>query len=767
MNATNLGLPPLSRRARSICLLAGWASALLGALVVASWAFSYNAVPFMRSVPAFVASGYFLTGLSFFSFAFERVRMTRFLGGATLAAGVVSFALGVLSFMPVTVSMPFSVLVASDNPSVVGFVRLTSGISFMLVGVWFVQFSSMKSTSSRVTLGLTLGSLLFGIGFFAITQQYLWVPVLGGGWYISTALVAIGQVTLGALLMSISYRDHIRLFTRSLWSWLLMPLGIMLLMGTLLMSYFLQRQQGNRIASDMHGAGNQLEAILNVFLTDRITFMQRFAHDLENHFDAFSSGRLDEDDIRMFVGSHPDLVRVRWIYLDGKNIWTLVPAPINVQFDKDQDGAMVFLSKQPNLGANSTGVSILQGSREFSLVTPIQRHGRAVSVLIFDFDSATFIHALPAAALPEGYSIRIQDNHNNLLYSTPGQNTQNAPLSGSSNYQMNLQGLQFNLEMAPLPTNFSHQLFFLPWLVLIAGSTISLLLIWAYWLAQTTQIAKKESEMTNVALEAENSRRSVIEKELRVAQDELEIKIAERTEQLTRSNQELEQFTFIASHDLQEPVRKVANYLDLLVIHTAGKLTPEAQRDVDRILKSVVHMKQLLSELMGLLRVRHDNAPFESVNLSDEVHAVLSGLDNIEGMHVKVDPLPVVIGNRLRLRQLFHNLISNAVKFRGKELPTVLISAYRENDAWIISVRDNGIGIEPEHKNRVFEIFQRLNPRGYPGSGMGLAICKRIVESHGGKIWVESAHGYGSTFKFTLPIHKEVAIQNHDEINVG
>jgi light-regulated signal transduction histidine kinase (bacteriophytochrome) len=258
-----------------------------------------------------------------------------------------------------------------------------------------------------------------------------------------------------------------------------------------------------------------------------------------------------------------------------------------------------------------------------------------------------------------------------------------------------------------------------------------------------------------------------VEQQLRKTQDELENKITLRTEQHTRSNQELEQFAFIASHDLQEPVRKVANYLDLLIIHAKETLNAEAQRDIDRIMKSVVHMKSLLSELMGLLRVRHDNAPFESVNLSDEIHHVLSGLDNVEGIEVKVDPLPKVTGNRLRLRQLFHNLVSNAVKFRGKESPTILVSAHQEGEEWIISIRDNGIGIDPEHKSRIFEIFQRLNPRGYPGTGMGLAICKRIIESHGGRIWVESAPGYGSTFKFTLPVQKEVAVERHDEITIG
>jgi signal transduction histidine kinase len=755
---------------RSICMLAAWVSSAFGGLMLGSWFMSSRSVSLAQGIPLFVSCGFFLIGLAFFCFAYHRARLTHFLGVVTMVAGVFTFMLGVLNFLPIATGTPFYSLIQGDSSSALGFIRLTSGVSAYLMGIWFTKFPVSKDTATRVTLGLIIGSLLFGIGVFSITQQYLWIPLLGGVSYLSASVVALGQMCLGGLLLSISYRDHVHLFSRALWAWLLMPLGIVLLMGTLVMSHFLQKQQEDRVAGDMRSAGNQLEAILNTFLNERILFMQRFAHRLEDDFARMSSGGIQEDGVRMFMATHPDLVRIRWIYLDGKNIWTLVPMPLSPEIKEGEDVALVYLAQQDlsNAMNNSQSVSIMQTNRGFSLVSPVRRDGKIVSVLIFDFNASTFLNELPKPVLPEGYSIQIRDKKGNLLFPTfePYTSSDAIPL-GSKSYRMSLQGLLFNLEMAPLPTNFSYQIFFLPWLVLLAGSTISLLLIWAYWLAQTTQLAQKEAMQTNVALKDENVRRSLVEHELRKTQDELEVKIVERTEQLTRSNQELEQFTFIASHDLQEPVRKVANYLDLLVIHSKDKLPAEAQRDVDRILKSVLHMKQLLSELMGLLRVRHDNAPFEEVNLSDEMHTVLSGLDNIEGIHVKVDPLPMVLGNKLRLRQLFHNLVSNAVKFRGKEAPAILVSAHQENDEWVISIRDNGIGIEPEHKGRIFEIFQRLNPRGYPGSGMGLAICKRIIESHGGKIWVESAPGYGSTFKFTLPVHKEVSVPNHDEIIVG
>lgn len=294
-----------------------------------------------------------------------------------------------------------------------------------------------------------------------------------------------------------------------------------------------------------------------------------------------------------------------------------------------------------------------------------------------------------------------------------------------------------------------------PWVVLGAGSLISALLVWTYWLVQRTAVSARELIDKNEALNEEIHERANIENELRRIQDQLEIKIAERTELLTRSNQELEQYAFISSHDLQEPVRKVANYLDLLLIHSEGDLSPEARKDIERIMKAVQQMKTLLSELMELMRVRNSNVAFESVNLSEEVHHVLSGINNIEEVSVFIDSLPVVMGDRLRLRQVFHNLISNAVKFRAADKPTVHLSAHQNGPEWTISIRDNGIGIEPEQKNRIFEIFQRLRPRQYPGAGIGLSICKKIVESYGGKLWVESAPGYGSTFKFTLPSARE------------
>jgi len=234
-----------------------------------------------------------------------------------------------------------------------------------------------------------------------------------------------------------------------------------------------------------------------------------------------------------------------------------------------------------------------------------------------------------------------------------------------------------------------------------------------------------------------------------------EQRLGEVVENLRVSNRDLEQFAYIASHDLQEPLRMVANYVQLLERRYKDKLDQDAKDFIRYAADGAIRMQALIDSLLEYSRLHTRKKPFEEVDLQKTLGRVLRDLEGrvLEtGAKITVDPLPHVCGDSLQLGMVFQNFISNALKFRSKEPPEVHVAAEEFSSHWKITVSDNGIGIAPEHQERIFKIFQRLHSRSeYPGTGIGLAICHRIIERHGGKTGIESVLGKGSSFWLTLP----------------
>ena len=224
-------------------------------------------------------------------------------------------------------------------------------------------------------------------------------------------------------------------------------------------------------------------------------------------------------------------------------------------------------------------------------------------------------------------------------------------------------------------------------------------------------------------------------------------------QELMRSNSELEQFAYVASHDLREPLRKMQSYTELLAQRCDGKLDAKASKYMASIVNASSRMQELISDLLSYSRVGRGELVVEPTNLNQVLERVLDTLRvsiNKNNAEVTVEQLPTVSAHPRQMEQLFQNLIANAIKFRGEAAPVVEVTA-KLQDQWVICVADNGIGIDPKYTERVFAIFQRLHGRGkYEGTGIGLAICKKIIERHGGKIWVESEPGKGTAFYFTL-----------------
>ena len=238
-------------------------------------------------------------------------------------------------------------------------------------------------------------------------------------------------------------------------------------------------------------------------------------------------------------------------------------------------------------------------------------------------------------------------------------------------------------------------------------------------------------------------------------QKQAEEQLKEVLEEVGRSNTELEQFAYIASHDLQEPLRMVASYTQLLARRYEGKLGPDADEFIGFAVDGANRMQQLIDDLLDYSRLQTWGKEFEPTDMASVLEQVRLNLavSIVESRAVLyAASLPVVMADETQMVQLLQNLVGNAIKFRGEEIPRVEVSAEKQEREWVFSVSDNGKGIDPRYFERIFVIFQRLhNMQEYPGTGIGLAVCKRIVERHGGRIWVESEPGSGSTFYFTLP----------------
>jgi chemotaxis family two-component system sensor kinase Cph1 len=247
-------------------------------------------------------------------------------------------------------------------------------------------------------------------------------------------------------------------------------------------------------------------------------------------------------------------------------------------------------------------------------------------------------------------------------------------------------------------------------------------------------------------------RKAIVNIVLRQAEE-----LALLAQDLERSNAELKKFAYVASHDLQEPLNQVANFVELLAMRYDDELDEDAKEFIGFAVDGVSLMQTLIDDVLVYSKVDLKGIEWELTEVETALNKALSNLRGRiteTGAQISCDPMPSIVADSTQLMQLFQNLIGNAIKFKKKdEAPRIHVGVQRQDEAWLFSVQDNGIGFDQQFADRIFVIFQRLHTRDeYPGSGMGLAICKKIVECHRGRIWVESALGQGATFHFTIPV---------------
>lgn len=307
-------------------------------------------------------------------------------------------------------------------------------------------------------------------------------------------------------------------------------------------------------------------------------------------------------------------------------------------------------------------------------------------------------------------------------------------------------------ERATTSADFAAEVF------LVAGCIATIvLLVLAYRIMRQYAAGRDHAEA-----EVRSANQQLQEKvrELDRVNSELEARVKERTSSLERSNHDLQQFAFIASHDLQEPLRMIVSYLGLLGKSLRGKLTPEEEKFMGFAADGAARMQALIRDLLAYAQAGSQKPEFKPTKLGDLVkqarYALLESIREA-GAEISVGPLPEIPADPLKMSLVLQNLLSNGIKFRRPGTkPVIHIEAQREADMWRVSVRDEGIGFDPKYSEKIFMAFQRLHGKSeYPGTGIGLAICKRIVEAHGGRIWADANPAEGATFYFTVPVVAE------------
>jgi light-regulated signal transduction histidine kinase (bacteriophytochrome) len=287
-------------------------------------------------------------------------------------------------------------------------------------------------------------------------------------------------------------------------------------------------------------------------------------------------------------------------------------------------------------------------------------------------------------------------------------------------------------------------------LILVSGALGDVTAVECIKQGVTDYVLKDSLARLSVAL-----RGALKDKNVRAERKRAQVSLAEKVEELARSNADLEQFAYVASHDLQEPLRMVSAYTQLLAERYRGKLDDQADKYIHYAIDGATRMQSLIQDLLAFSRVGRQEYACAIRDCNQLVDCAVENLRAAileTGAAVAHGPLPQLMANGSQLQQVFQNLIGNAIKFHGPKSPIIEISASKQGDEWLFSVADNGIGISVEHAESVFIIFNRLHTRTeYAGNGIGLAICKKIIERHGGRILAKPHEGGGTVFNFTLP----------------
>ncbi len=524
---------------------------------------------------------------------------------------------------------------------------------------------------------------------------------------------------------------------------------------TLLLWQALLVQEHRAVEATISAAAAHVQSELSARMEARMLTLARFAA-RQGRWEALPQEEWTAD-AATIVRDFPGFQTITWIDSSLRVRWAASlagnEALIGSEITAEPQRLALFERVRRTRAAGVSGtMDLLQGGRGFVMYVPIFRGESIVGVIGSGF-RADVLFATILQGVASGYSLVVMTADEELYHRLSDEITLEAEWGQKT--KIEFAGVEWQVRVWPQAATLAQQQSLLPSWAVVSGLLATTLLSVVVALAQARHHQARIMKITNTELRQENAKRKEAEEALHVLNIELDRRVRERTTALTRANADLQQLAYVSAHDLQEPVRMVSTYTQLLARRYQGKFDDEADRFINHTVEGATRIHVLLTDLLAYLQLDMVEDDKRATDCEAILESVLSGLHatiTATAAVITHDPLPTVQGTGLHLALVFRNLIENALTFRHSVTPHVHVWAEQRDGVWLFAVRDNGIGIEPAYTKRIFLMFERLHTQvEYPGTGMGLTLCKKIVERHGGEIWGESQLGQGATFYFTIP----------------
>ncbi len=731
----------------------GGLSAILGAVVIIGW-FTQN-LALLKILPSFeamrfnTALGFSLAGAGLVATVFKRKTVFRVCG---LMVGLI----GALTIIEYTFGVDIGIdqLFIKDTVSATypGRLALPTAIGFTFIGSAFILLGTPRWTKRQhIFLGIP-GSIIIALGVVGLIGFFSGHTEIGTwGDFVSMAFhTAVGLMLVGTGLIASAWR-HSANEGRFLFQWLPVIIGVGVLTGTMLLwrvSVALERANIEKMVLLKTAT---LRANTNDRIESHIQALMRMANRWAMH--GPPSKMEWESDAGLYVKHYGVYRSIMWVDPTLRARWVAPfkgnESEIGRYLGDDLGGSKALEAAREKRDAWISPAVPEKGGDVFAayipIFIPIFNH-RFDGFIVGVFDVRSLFDTILKDEDIKGYDVSVSSN-GSVIYTSGG-----APGGWAREARVRLYGADFTVKIWPKADYLAGARSILPSVILASGILVSFLLALVGHFGEKAQERASISEAANARLEHEIFQRRRAEEELKANYAVIE----RNSEELKRSNAELEQFASVVSHDLQEPLRVISGYLQLLSRRYKGKLDESAEEFIRFSVEGAARMQNIISDLLAYSRVGSRTKNLSSVDCSEIVDLTKKNLGRViqeNGAVITSGPLPTVNADASQLGHLFMNLVGNAIKYRGDETPSVHISAKALPEEWLFSVADNGIGIDPAYSEKIFEMFQRLHGKGskYTGTGIGLAICKKVVENHGGRIWIESTPGRGSTFFFTLP----------------
>ncbi|MBI5644457.1 MAG: hypothetical protein HY954_13425 [Deltaproteobacteria bacterium] len=743
-------------------------STMLGLTVIVGW-YTHNIV-FLKVLPSFeamrynTALGFFLSGTGLLSAYFNRKYLSRTCGVIVAAAAFLTLTEYIFG-----IDMGIDQFLMKDtvSASYPGRMAPSTALGFAFTGASLFFMYGPAGRQFPIVLGL-FGSIVCSLGITALFGYLTGiVAFIAWGEFISMAAHAsAGFTALGAGIIAFAWREEMADDMGAL-QWLPAIMGVCVVTGTLMLWRVSVAQEHSHIERTVQLKTNVVKDHVQDQTESRVLALVRMANRWEVHG---KPARAEwESDAGLYLNHYTCLNSIRWIDPSFHTQWVLPEGTedgLDSKFGLESDLYNGLVGARDRREVTiSRPFSLGDGTRAVTASVPIF-HGKDFQGFITcTFGLKEFFDLVLNPEIRDRYSVAVFNGDDELY-----RRSENTFEGGrwAQETGVSLYGANWRVRVWPNKELLAGLKSPLPKVVLFTGLVTSLLLTLVVWLAQTAQKRATAAEAANLALGLEVAERKRAEAEAQRHAGELEYEVTERKRaeeevvkkaaELERSNAELGHFAYVASHDLQEPLRIIAGYLQLLARRYKGKLDSSADEFISFAVDGSKRMQRMINDLLTYSKVGRVNnfTHVDCAGLFDRTVPYLRASIDESGAVVTRDRLPAVFAVETQLEHLFHNLIGNAIKYRrGGIQPRIHVSAERKGNEWFFSFSDNGIGIDPEHSERIFVMFERLHGKDeYSGTGIGLAICKKVVNNHGGRIWVESQPRMGSTFYFTIPLQR-------------